>query len=89
MDIIHSFKGQTLVERPVECELPNANINLVKTNSETLEKDNSQKHLICDNTYSTPSYDHYVMNIETPNDDSDYDLPLLSPNYMSFPMIMT
>lgn len=77
VDIIHSFKGQTSVERSLECELQNPNINLVKTNSEMLEKDNSQKHLIYDNTYSTPSYDQYVMSIKTPNDDSDYDLPLL------------
>lgn len=49
-----------------------------------LEKDNSQKHLICDNTYSMPSYDHYAMNIETPNDDSDYDLPLLHPKLIDW-----
>lgn len=83
-DIIHSFKGQTSIEEPLECELQNANINLVKANSETLEKDNPQKHLIYDNTYSMLNYDHYVMNVETPNDDSDYDLPLLHPELIDW-----
>lgn len=84
VDIVHSFKGQMSVEEPLECELQNANIDFVRTNSETLEKDNSQKHLTYDSTYSMPSYDHYVMNVETPNDDSDYDLPLLHPELIDW-----
>lgn len=84
VDIIHSFKGQTSAKELLECELQNTNTDFVRTNWKTLGRDNSQNHSIYDITYSMQNYDHYVMNFEAPNDDNDYELPLLPPELIDW-----
>lgn len=71
------FEGQTLDGDSPESESQNTNPDFVRANWRALGRGYPQEIYIYDITYSTPNYHYYVMNLEIPNDDNNYDLPML------------